>query len=358
MNVSLVRRLTVSASRPPVRLAVLSAAAAATAYGLGSVLRDVSPVVAGITALVAVRPTLHASMQEALRQLLGVVIGAAVAFASLEMVGFSALSLFAALVVCLGVAAWLGLGEQGAVAVAVTVILVVGPSFSTVAIETRLLGVVLGSVLALLVSYFARPGTPHGRALADAVGEADRTAALLTTIAATLARSEGRVPAAQARRWLGEAEEALGSIIDARHAAEDAVAGARWSPLIDRDEALAVLEQVRITEGTAVALVSICSDLVAAAERAVPLPAELAGSLSGVLQTTADAVVRQSRSARERPAETLSELTGPVGLARASRTDAAAHVRHLEDTTPLVLGGSLIRDAEKITELLSGRERP
>src|SRR5438034_9109436 len=146
----LARHLTSTASRPYVRLAVLSAAAAAAAYGIGSVLPMVSPVVAGVTALIAVRPTLHASMQEALRQVLGVVIGAAVAFGSLEMVGFSVVSLFVALVVCFVVAAWLGLGEDGATAVAVTVVLVVGPHFSTEAIEARLSGVVVGSLVALL----------------------------------------------------------------------------------------------------------------------------------------------------------------------------------------------------------------
>ena len=192
---SLTSRLLSTASRPYVRLAVLSAAAAAAAYGIGTALAFVSPVVAAITALVTVRPTLHGSMQEALRQVLGVVIGAAVAFASLEMIGYSALTLFVGIVTCFVAAAWLRLGEDGAAAVAVTVILVVGPHFSSEAIETRLFGAVVGSLLALLTSYFTRPGTPHGRALTEVVDEAGRTAALLAGIADTLSREGGQVPA-------------------------------------------------------------------------------------------------------------------------------------------------------------------
>jgi len=355
VTVSLPHRLLSAASRPYVRLAVLSAAAAAAAYGLGTALPLVSPIVAAITALVTVRPTLHASMQEALRQVLGVVIGAAVAFASLEMVGYSALALFLAIVVCFAVAGWLRLGEDGAVAVGVTVILVVGPHFSTEAIETRLFGAVVGSLLALLTSYFTRPGTPHGRALADVVGEAERTAALLAAIAEALSRPAGHVTQPVAQLWLEEAEQILARTVQARHAAQDAVAGADWSPLIDRQEAYAVLEQVRITEGTAITLVSMCRDLISAADREESLPVGLASSLSDVLLATASAIGQQSESARDHPAETLSDQTGPVSVARRNRSDAASHIRHLEDTRPLLLGGSLLREAEKITEILSGR---
>jgi len=102
------------------RTALLSALAAAAAYGIGSAMPMVSAVVAAITALIAVRPTLHASIQEALRQVLGVVIGAVVAFAALELVGFSVVALFAAILVCFLVAGWLRIGDDGALAVGLT----------------------------------------------------------------------------------------------------------------------------------------------------------------------------------------------------------------------------------------------
>jgi uncharacterized membrane protein YgaE (UPF0421/DUF939 family) len=355
MTVPSVRRAAPAAGPFPVRLAALSAVAAAVAYALGSALPHVSPVVAGVTALVAIRPTFHASMQEALRQVLGVVVGAAVAFASLQIVGFSALSLLVALLVCLVVAAWLGLGENGALAVAVTVILVVGPTFSKVAVESRLLGVVLGSVLALVTSYFARPGTPHGRALEGLVGEGERIAELLERISTALAADDGRVEVRAARGWLDDAEQILARTAAARDEAEDALAGARWSPMIDRAEAAAVLDQARITERTATTVASMCRDLVTAAVSAEPLPAGLARSLADVLGATAAAVDKQSRSARERPSQTLSDETGPVRLARSGRADAAAHVRQVDDTVPLLLGGSLLRDADEISQILSGR---
>ncbi len=338
---------------PYARLAVLSAGAAAVAYGVGVLTPEVSPVVAGVTALITLRPTFHGSVQEALRQVLGVVLGAALALGAMQSMGFSAAALFVTILACFLVARGLRLGEEGAAAVAVTVILVVGPQVRAEAIETRLLGVLVGSLVALGLSSFMRPGSPHGRALTGALDQGTRAAALLTTIGETLA--VGRpVPAGRPRQWLDEAEDILASTVEAGHAAQDAVTGARWSPMIDLAEAEAVLAQVRITERTAVTIVSICRDLLAAADGDRPLPSPLATSLSDVLLATADAISSQSAAARESPAQILDDHTGPVRVVSRSRSEAATHVRRMDDTRPLLLGGSLLRDTEKITETLTG----
>jgi uncharacterized membrane protein YgaE (UPF0421/DUF939 family) len=341
--------------RPYVRLAVLSAAAASVAFALGTGLHHVSPVVAAITALISVRPTFHASMQEALRQVLGVLIGAGVAFVAMMVAGYSSLALFVAIVACFVLAWALKLGEGGAMSVGVTVILVVGPFFNTDAIETRLLGAALGSLVALAFSFFTRPGSPHDRALAAVVAQADTTATLLAEIADTLARAQGHVERDTARGWHRTAEQVVESTMAIRAEAEDALDGSRWSPMIRHDEAAAVLEQVLITEDTALTVLSMCDDLLDASDRTDPLPPVLAASLSDVLRATAGAISQQSQSALERPAEPLDDDTGTVLTAYATRRDATAAVRTMDDTMPLLLGGSLVRDSEKITDALSGR---
>jgi hypothetical protein len=347
--------LTDLAREPYVRLAVLSSGAAAVAYGLGSALPHVSAVVAAITALVSVRPTFHASVQEGLRQVLGVVIGAVTGFAALQLVGFSALAFFLALVAAFVAARLLRLGEEGAVAVGVTVILVIGPSFNSAAVETRLLGVLVGSVVALAVSYVMRPGTPHGRALDAAVEQGGRISYLLTAIGRAIADGDGRVPGPSAAAWLAEAEDILTCSAQVRLDAEDAVAGARFSPMIRRAEAEAVLSQARTTEATAITLVSMCRDLWVASDHVAALPGEVATSISDVLLATASAVTQQGDAARQAPSEPFDDSTGPVRIATRSRAQAASQVRRLDDTQPIMLGSSLLRDSEKITELLSGR---
>jgi hypothetical protein len=342
------------ADRPFVRLALLSALAATIGYVVGATSPHISPVVAAITALITIRPTFHASIQEALRQTLGVVLGALIAFAALNLIGFSGAALFLAVLAVFLTAHLLRLGEEGAIAVSVTVILVVGPHFNTQAIETRLFGVLLGSLIALVVSYFTRPGTPHGRALDAVLAEGERISRLLTTIGHTLAAGQGEVPLVAAQQWLDEAEDILARTLQTRHAAEDAVTGAGWSPMIGRDEAQAVLSQVRITEAMAVTLLGMCRDLAAAAEHHQPMPAPLASSLSDVFLATAGAVTQQSGTARHHPAEPLADHTGPIPVVSRTRRQATTHVRGLDDTQPLLLGGSLLRDTAAITEILSG----
>ncbi len=342
-------------SRPVVRTAVLSAAAAAVGYGIGSVLTPVSPVVAAVTALIAVRPTFHASVQEAMRQVLGVIIGAVVAFAALKFIGFSVVALFAALLACFVVAGWLKIGEEGAVAVGVTVILVVGPHFNTEAIETRLFGVLAGSLVALVVSFFARPGAPHERALAEIVLQAEASSRLLTTIAGSLAAQDKPVAEPMARQWLDQARTILRTTVEIRLDAQDAVDGSQWSPMIDPAEAVAVLNQVRMTESAAVTVVSLCQDLVALAHLGHPLPASVRSSLSVVLSATANAMAQQSETALHHPAQALDDDTGPVRVVQTTRREAVSEVRNLDDTGSLLLGGAMLRDLERISRTLSGK---
>ena len=338
--------------RDYLRLAVLSALAAAVAYGIGAALPMVSPVVAAITALISVRPTFHASLRESLLQVLGVVVGAGVALVAFAALGWSALALGIALLAVFGVARLLRLGEEGAVAVGVTVILVAGPRLDAEAVETRLLGVLLGCAVALLASFVRRPGTPHERALAALVDQADAASALLARAAEGLAADNG-VDADAAREDLAAAQRILAETLRLRAEAQEAVHASRWTPMADRDEAVAVLAQARITEAIAVTLVSMCRDLLAASQRRAALPDPVAASLSQVLADTAGAIGRQAASARARPAMRLPEETGPVPRTSASRREATVAVRGLDDTMPLLLGGALLRDSETITELLT-----
>jgi len=232
---------------------------------------------------------------------------------------------------------------------------VIGPSFNSAAVETRLLGVLLGSVVALGFSYVMRPGTPHGRALDDAVEQGRRVSDLLTEIGRAIADHEGRVPGPLAIAWLSEAEDILARTVAVRLDAEDALSGARFSPLIRRGEAAAVLAQARTTEATAITLVSMCRDLWVASDHEAALPAGVATSISDVLLATATAVTWQGDAALHAPAGRLDDSTGPVRVADRSRAEAASQVRRLDDTQPILLGGSLLRDSEKITQLLSGR---
>jgi uncharacterized membrane protein YccC len=90
----------VFARRPFARLAALSSIGVTAAYALGSSLPHVNAQVAAITALVAARPTFHASVQEGLRQTLGLLLGAAFALLIITTVGIGVPALLVGMLGC------------------------------------------------------------------------------------------------------------------------------------------------------------------------------------------------------------------------------------------------------------------
>jgi Fusaric acid resistance protein-like len=341
----------VLARRPFARLAVLSSTGVTAAYALGSALPHVNAQVAAITALVAARPTFHASVQEGLRQTLGLLLGAAFALLIITTVGIGVPALLVGMLGCWVAARLLRLGEEGAGTLAITVILVLGPTFKPDAIESRFLAVGVGSLVAMVISYFIRPGQPHERALDAALTQAQRSAALLTVIANHLAYHSGHVDRATAHRWLDRANKITAELAAVRTLADDAVVGAHWSPMIDREDAEAVAAQARLTHATAVVVANICRDLLAANHG--PMPTPLAASLSDVFAAAADAIVDQSKGARAHPAETLGRDDQPVQVLTSTRRVAVHEIRNLEDIEPMLLGGALLADAETLAELLT-----
>ena len=247
--------------RPYPRYAFLAATAVALAFAFGSFLPQVSAGVAAISALFAVRPTFHASTRDAFIQILALALGGTFAYFMAMRFGGSSLILFVSVVVCF-IAAWiLRLGEEGALSLAMTVILVIGFSYHAEQVETRFLGVLVGVMMGMLMSLYTRPGTPQSRALDNVLLQADNTSALLSEIAEVLTSGQGQVPEEVAGGWFSRSEDIVREIAVARHEAEDAVEGSRWSPLIVRKEAQSVVEQVDITEATALTVQNMCRDL-------------------------------------------------------------------------------------------------
>lgn len=349
-------RLRVLRRHPYLRIALLAAAAATAAWTAGSLAPAVSPLVAAITALVALRPTFHDSLREGVRQVVGTVIGAAAAAAVVLTAGFTPLTLFVAVLVSYLAARLLRLGEEGAVTISITVLLV-AVNLDGSAVEARFLGVVLGSVVGMAASWWARPGTPADRALEQSVRHAGRLAALLTEVSEGLAaRAAGRpVDPGVVRAWRVRAEGIARDLAATRVDAEEAVAATRLMPAAARAETAQVLAQVRVHEATAATVVGMCRDLLVASAREDLLPPPVVGPLSEVFAAAADALSRQAGTARANPAEPLADdVTAVRALADASQ-DAASRLRALEATAPLKIGGSLLADGDEISRLLTGR---
>lgn len=338
---------------PYFRLAVLSSIAATVAYFIGANSTLISGTTAAITALVSVRHTFHDSIRESATQIVGVLIGGTVAFLAIRLIGFNSFVVLFAVFSCFVTARLLKLGEEGAIALGITLILVIGPRTSSGALETieqRFLGVLLGVTLAIVVSYFVRKGTPQSRALRAGIEQSLAMANLLNRISIKLALESDSIDRSTSRGWLIEAKKIVEDLVEITEAAQSAVAGSEWSPIIDREEAKAVLRQVQKTKITAESVVSICRDLdltIASSER---LPESLAAAIAGVLTATAHAIHDQAEVAQEEPAAAIDEDQDGF---EAQRQNAITEMRHLDETQPLLIGGSILRDAEKINDLLT-----
>ncbi len=286
-------------------------------------------------------------------QIIGVLIGGTVAFLTIKFIGFNSIVVLFAIFTCFVTARLLRLGEEGAIALGITLILVIGPRTESGAlgtIETRFMGVLLGASLAIVVSYFVRQGTPQSRALHAGLTQSIALASLLNRISKKLALESDAITRTMSVTWLREAKKIVEELVDITEAAEGAVAGSQWSPIIDREEAKAVLRQVQKTKITAETVVNICRELDLTFSSSDKLPKTLAVALAGVLTTTAHSILDQAEIAEEDPSAALDKDDDDF---EAQRQNTISELRHLDETQPLLIGGSILRDAEKINDLLT-----
>lgn len=339
--------------RDYVRLAVLSAAASAVAFAASSATPAIDATVAALTALISVRPTFHDTAAESLRQVFGTLLGAIVGLGLTTAFGSTSSTMFVLVLFTFIVARYLRLGVDGAMAMGVTVILVLGPLSNVGDVEQRFAGVFVGALVALVTSLWVRPGLPHNRALAEALTLTDSAAHLLTRVSAHLREHAGTVDPTVARSWLDEAEQIMTDLARVKTEAESAATTSRWSPLVNRQEAEAVLDQVRIAQVTARTVHGMCQDLCMAAQNDHQLPEDLAVNMAGVLDATADAIYDQADAARQQPAQTLPTDQGAVQEWEATRSDAIVEMKASDHTQAILIAGSILRDTEKITDALT-----
>ena len=76
----------------------------------------------------------------------------------------------------------------------------------------------------------------------------------------------------------------------------------------------------------------------------------VAAALAGVLSATAEVISDQAEIAEDSPADIQHE---DLEDWQDQRKKAIKELRNLDETQPMLIGGSILRDAEKITEILS-----
>jgi hypothetical protein len=135
-----------------------------------------------------------------------------------------------------------------------------------------------------------------------------------------------------------------------RKDAEDAVEGSRWSPLIQKKEALEALRYVENTEQTTLTVYNICNDMANAIQQENLLPDTVAINISQMLLTAATGMKKKpAKKKRKKTATETGEV--PVDVSEefiAKKNKAIDSIKNVDDTQAITLGGSLIQDATKL----------
>lgn len=318
------------------RLAVLTALAATAAYAIGAAVSFIDPVPAAITAVVSTRPTFHHAAKEALFQVTGVVTGALVAFAAIVTIGFGPLTIALLVLTSFGIVRLTRVADPtsapyAAMAVSVTVILVIGAQLSPEGAFERFMGVVVGGGFALLASYFATRGEPVGRVSVELTAVQGLLADLLGQIAEGVQQP---LTKDQTKQWFRRATVLRDETAKHALAVQDVREYRRWSPVIHETELRALERQLGVTQIMATRVLSIASDLNRlTAKSPKQLPAEQLSPLAKVFASAAATMANPDLS--------------PTG----SNTGVQTAIRSADDTEALMMLGGLAGQAQQLARL-------
>lgn len=320
------------------RLAVLTALAALAAYLVGEALPMADPIPAAITAAVATRATFHHAAKETVFQILGALLGGAIALGIVFLIGSSAVVIFLLVLLCFVLARVLRLASADespfvAASMSVTVILVVGTHLTSEGAVERFLGVAVGALCALAASAVVAPARDTRVLAADIDALQDHLSELLAQMAKGLRESTDRDTA---RQWRDQAVELRNQAIGLTARWEDLSSHARWSPRLDPDELARLKQQLDATSVMSARVLSIASDLSGTTARtAAPLPPAAVSPLADLMAMAAENI------AAEDPATSLG------------RTQAHEAVRVAEQTAQIALIGGIVSNLNRINEATS-----
>jgi uncharacterized membrane protein YgaE (UPF0421/DUF939 family) len=333
------------------RVGIFSALSVATAYMIGNLAPLwIDPIVASIIALIAMRPTFHDAMKEGFTQVAGTLAGALMGILMIDAFGMNVATLSILVVLSFMIAWILKIGEEGAMAIGVTVILISGPLLGDLqAIEGRLFGVLVGATVALIFSYFILQGKPYERVVNDVLKQQKIIAGILKDVSNRI--SEGHALRTVTSQWINKINNSIITISEIKEEANSALEGSKWSPLMKKEKAEAALAQVEMTELTASSIYSIVVDVQRYFGNNTEIPKSNREALSEILANTAEVIVNQADKAYANPAVKISSASKDLLIMKKKK--AANKLKDIDNTQVIILGGSILSDATKIRDIFS-----
>ncbi len=321
------------------RLAVFTSVAAFAAYVVAELIPYTAAVPAAITAVVGVRVTFHSAIKESLFQVLGALIGGAIALGIVSLIGSNPIVILLLVLLSFAMARIMRIASPEespfvAASLAVTVILVVGTHLTTELAVERFLGVGVGAVFALIATLLTAP-TKESRALRTEMDEVQQALSdLLNQIAQDL--RDGLTPAIANTRF-DEAVELRNRVLGLAVQFEDLSRNRRWNPRTSATDVERLEATMTANQTMSARVLSLAADL--RGQGPSNLPPEAVNPLADLIAMAAENV------AAEDPATSLG------------RTEAHEAVRGVDATAQIALIGGIVSHVNRINQA-SATETP
>jgi uncharacterized membrane protein YgaE (UPF0421/DUF939 family) len=334
-----------------IRVVVLATVSSVLAFLVGSAIPNfISPVIASIVALTAIKSSFYDTVRETFKQIIGTIIGASFGIVLISFVGFNIYSLMLIVIVSMVIGFVLRLEASGGLFIAGTVILIAGPLLGDLQlIEERVGGVVLGALFALGVSMFLVPSDSHHVVLINVLKVGEDSAVILGKISKNL--KNDTLKKSSVNKWLYETENLKdymgGVIVELNGLYKDS----RWSPRSSREEVEGVMRQADIVYSNVKNIRTILFSVDAALNKNVNISSQIRVSLAKMLDDARAGIVEQLKNAEQQPRALISNDT--VNRIRARRNKVASELKVSDDTQAILLGSTLIHEANKIKNILS-----
>lgn len=339
-------------NRYAVRVTFFATLSALVAYNVGVLFQEwISPSIAGIISLTAIKSTFHDTVKESIKQVVGTTVGSIVGILFITWFGFNSLTLAVIIVVSFIIAWILRLKAEGGLVIAAMVLLVNGPLLNDLQnIEQRIAGVVLGSACALIASMLIIPSNPHKVVLQSTINSSREAYRLMKTIAKKFINFE-KIKIKEAELWLATIEVTISNISDDREKVRTILTDAKWSPLLSKKEVEDVLFQVRIAKRNAEALRSIIESIIHHMTDGIILHEKVSKDIGKLLFETAEAMKKQNKIASNEPAEYLPDEEVTSMIERQAKV--VNEMKNIDNTDTLLLSGTLMHEITKIRNTIA-----
>lgn len=334
------------------RAIVFATFSALAAFSIADGFRElVSPTIAAIIALTAIKTNISDTVRETIKQVLGSFFGAILGILLVNWIGFNAISLIIAVVLSISVALLLRMDVQGGLAIAATVILVSGPLLGDFqSVEQRVAGVLVGSLFAFLASLLMLPLKPDKNILERIIKKSEESVKILDEIV-ILFSNNNKFKAKEIADWRKRINLNIDEIKNLTHAANQLYLDAKWTPFVTAASADNIKRQADIAKINAAAIRTIINAIENSHDHNVELSDSAARKIANLLSVSSSAIKQQLFGALTSPAAPLDqEIADDI---RAKRGKLANAMTRMDDTRAIMLGGTIMHEATKIKDLIT-----